>query len=183
MNGLENGIRGVQNGICDSTYALNNAIKDGFAANVNVMTQGFAGLNSVINDVNNAQTIGAMTNFNALQAQLSDCCCLTQRAIDGVNYNMATDTCAINTNIANATRDIIDSQNAGTRAILEAIQQGKIDALQDKVAQLTAEKQTLAFAASQAAQNSYLVNELKPCPVPAYIVQNPNCGCSCGGLL
>ena len=93
-------------------------------------------------------------------------------------YGMATDTCAINTNASNNTRDIIDSQNANTRAILEAIQQGKVDAMQDKIATLQAENNQLALAASQCAQTNAIVSKLQPCPIPAYIVQNPNCGCN-----
>jgi hypothetical protein len=77
--------------------------------------------------------------------------------------------CDIKTAIANSTRDIIDSNNCGVRSILDFL-------TQDKIAALTAENQTLKFAASQQAQNSYLVNALRdPCPIPAYVVPNPNC--------
>lgn len=70
-----------------------------------------------------------------------------------------------------AARDIIDNQNSNTRSILDFL-------TQDKIATLQAENQGLRFAASQAAQNTYLLNELKQCPVPAYVVPNPYC---CGG--
>ena len=80
--------------------------------------------------------------------------------------------------IADSTRDIIASNEAGTRAILDFL-------TQDKIASLTAENQTLKLAASQAAQNAYLINELRPCPVPAYTVANPYCNypvaATCGG--
>jgi len=62
---------------------------------------------------------------------------------------MATDTCSINTNAATNTRDIIDAENANARAILDAIQQNKVDAMQDKITTLTAQNQQLALAASQ----------------------------------
>ena len=97
--------------------------------------------------------------------------------------------------LANSTRDIIDSNNACVRSILDFL-------TQDKIATLTAENQSLKFAASQAAQNAFitanqeaqtaeLVRRLSdPCPVPAYVVPNPNCcynanvtfgnGCGCG---
>jgi hypothetical protein len=102
--------------------------------------------------------------------------------------------CDIKTAIANTTRDIIDSNNAGVRSILDFL-------TQDKIATLTAENQSLKFAASQAAQNAFitanqeaqtaeLIRRLAdPCPVPAYVVPNPNCcysanvtfgnGCAC----
>ena len=74
--------------------------------------------------------------------------------------------------------------NSNTRAILEAIQQNKVDAMQDKITELTAQLTSANLAASQAAQNAYLVNELRPSPVPAYITANPycNCGNCCGTL-
>lgn len=214
MNGLENGIRGIQQGLCDGFYAqnstmlqgfngLNNAITTGTNAIQNTLCQGFNGVNTgLLTSTNllqsdlNAINIANMQNTNALASQLADCCCENRAAIAQVRYDMATDTCAINTNVSNVTRDIIDSQNANTRAILEAIQEGKVEALRDKIATLTAQNQSLQFAASQQAQNAYLVNELRPCPIPAYVVDNPyccndtyvkynyrNCGCGCSGAL
>ena len=106
--------------------------------------------------------------------------CDTQRAIDGVNYNMATNTCALQNTMNNNTRDIIDNQNAGTRAILDYLCQDKIQTLQN-------ENQSLRLAASQANQNAVLQAAMdantaeiirrtgNDCPVPAYIVPNPNC--------
>ena len=79
---------------------------------------------------------------------------------------MATNTCALKTQMANDTRDIIDSQNAGTRAILDYL-------CQEKIADLQSENQSLRLAASQQAQNNYLVSQLRPCPTPAYITCNP----------
>ena len=152
-------------GLADSTYALNTAITTGF------------------NGVDNAIcTLGYNTQagFNALANQLSSCCCENGRLIEkgfaDTNYNLATQACDTRRAIADSTRDIIDSNNAGVRSILDFL-------TQDKIATLTAENQTLKFAASQAAQNAYLVNELRPCPVPAYTVPNPyvypTCGCGC----
>lgn len=87
---------------------------------------------------------------------------------------MATNTCALKTQMANDTRDIIDSQNAGTRAILDYL-------CQEKIADLQSENQSLRLAASQQAQNNYLVNALKPCPIPAYPSCNPWAGSGYGG--
>lgn len=195
---LENGVRGISQGICDSTFALNNAITSGFAGvnnavcdlgytlNTNIM-QGNFGLQQAINNA----AVANMQGQNAIQTQISDCCCATQRAIDSVNYNMATNTCAITNQMNNNTRDIIDSQNAGTRAILDYL-------CQDKIATLQAENQSLKLAASQADQNNFiaatqnaqtaeLIRRLgADCPQPAYVVQPPqpvtfptNC---CGGV-
>lgn len=110
---------------------------------------------------------------NGLSHQMSECCCGTQRMIErgfaDTNYNMATQACDTRRAIADSTRDIIDSNNAGVRSILDFL-------TQDKITTLTAENQNLKFAASQAAQNAYLVNALRdPTPIPAYMVPNPNC--------
>ena len=144
-------------GLADSTYALNNSI-----------TNGFHGVDNAI------CTLGYnfQSGLNSLAHQISDCCCENGRAMErgfaDLGYAMATQTCDTRRAIADSTRDIIDSNNAGVRSILDFL-------TQDKIATLTAENQSLKFAASQAAQNAYLVNELRPCPVPAYTVPNPYC--------
>lgn len=145
-------------GLADSTYALNNAIAGGFHGVDNaVCTLGY----------------NMQGGFNALGHQISDCCCTTKTAIErgfaDTNYNMATQACDTRRAIADSTRDIIDSNNAGVRSILDFL-------TQDKIATLQAENQGLRLAASQAAQNNYLISQLRdPCPIPAYMVPNPNC--------
>ena len=128
-------------------------------------------LNSNFRGIDNAIcTLGYQNQqgFNELGHQISDCCCTTQRAIDGVNYNLATQTNAIQNAMCNNTRDIIDNQNSNTRSILDFL-------VNDKLATLQAENQNLKLKASQAEQNTYLVNALRPCPIPAYNVPNPFC--------
>ena len=151
-------------------------------------------LNSNFRGIDNAIcTLGYQNQqgFNEVTHQISDCCCQTQRSIDNVNYNIATQTNAIQNAMCNNTRDIIDNQNANSRAVLDFL-------VNDKLATLQAENQNLKLKASQAEQNAYLLNELKPCPSPAYVVQPPtqvtfpvntcgqfsgygyNGGCGCG---
>ena len=154
LNGITTGIAAIQQGICDSTYALNNAITGGFH--------------------------GVERGFYDVSRQLADCCCENRAAIADLKYTMATENCATRNQMATATRDIIDGQNANTRAILDFL-------TQDKIATLTAENQSLKFAASQAQQNAFitanqeaqtaeLIRRLgRDCPVPAYVVPNPNC--------
>lgn len=144
-------------GLADSTYALNSAI-----------TTGFHGVDTAICNLGYNQQAG----INQLAHQLSDCCCENGRAIERgfaeVNYNMATQACDTRRAIADGTRDIIDNNNAGIRSILDFL-------TQDKISSLQAENQELRLAASQAKQNTYLINELRPAPVPAYTVANPYC--------
>ena len=166
FNDLQNGIRGLERGLCDGFYGVQNG-------------------------------------FNTLSAQLAQCCCDNRAAISDLKFTAAQEACATRNLMQTNTRDIIDSQNAGTRAILDFL-------TQDKIATLTAENQSLKFAASQSRQNDYLsaVADAKTaelirrlgadCPTPAYVVQPPtpvnfptnacgtfngwggNCGCNNG---
>ena len=170
-------------GIADSTYALNSSIMNGFH-----------GVDSAICTLGYQNQQG----FNTLANQFANCCCETQRQVErgfcDVNYNLATQACDTRRAIADSTRDIIDSQNSGTRAILDFL-------TQDKIAALTAENQTLKFAASQANQNialgammdantAEILRRVAPTPIPSYTVAPPypyvgcganfgysNCGC------
>lgn len=168
FNQLENGIRGLEHGLCDGFYEMNNTLLNGFG-NTNM---------------------AAMQNTNAITARLSDmaaqsaaCCCETQRLLERglceVNYNILTQSNGINTNIASAARDIIENNNNGVRSILDFL-------TQDKIATLTAENQALRLTASQQAQNAFLIDQLgTKAPIPAYVVANPyssgyyvGCGCT-----
>lgn len=194
---LESGVRGLQSGLCDGFYAVNTGMLNGFSGIQQSLTSGFSGVNNAIcslgyntqqgfNDVNvanmqntnaiqqdiNAVNIANMQNTNALQTQLANCCCENRQGQADIKYQLATDTCAITNTVQNTTRDLIDNQNANTKSILDFL-------VQDKLTTLQAENQNLKLAASQAAQNQYLVNELRPCPVPAYMTVNP-WACNCG---
>ena len=178
---------GITNGLCDGFYAMNNSMLTGFnGINTNIMQTGY-GIQQAIN----ADTVANMQNTNALQSQLANCCCETREAIQGVNYNMATNTCALQNTMNNNTRDIIENQNAGTRAVLDYLCAKENADLRDKV-------QKLELAASQSAQNAYiaanqeaqtaeLIRRINPMPIPAYSVPAPypytgyvcngNCNC------
>ena len=136
------------------------------------------------------QTYGIADATYALSGAIKDCCCTTQRAIDGVNYNMANGFCNLGNVMNTNTRDILENQNTNTRAILDFL-------TNDKIATLTAENQSLKLSASQANQNAVLMAAMDAnkaeilrrtgaeCPTPAYVVQPPtpvhfpynNCGC------
>lgn len=158
---------GITNGISDSTYALTGAITGGFhAAEVSACQQQAA----------------IMAQLCAMAADSAKCCCETQRGIERgfaeVNYNLATQACDTRNLVQNVARDITDNANANSRAILDFL-------TQDKIATLTAENQSLKFAASQAAQNAFITANQEAqtatllrrlgadCPTPAYIVNAP----------
>ena len=188
-------------GLADSTYALNNAIVTGFHGVDNaVCTLGYQ---------NQVAT-------NALSSQLASCCCNIEHAIGDNNTQGVMNTNAIQAQIASCCCDLekanmqnrFDAQtyNCNTLQAIDKLGDRIIDFMtQDKIATLTAENQNLKFAASQAAQNAFitanqeaqtaeLIRRLSdPCPIPAYVVPNPNCcydarvtyancGCNCANF-
>ena len=154
------------------TYGL----ADTFTALNNTLNSNFRGIDNAICTLGYQNQQG----FNDVSHQISDCCCQTREAIQGVNYNLATQANSLQNSMCMNTRDIIDNANANNRAILDFL-------VNDKLATLQAENQNLKLKASQAEQNTYLINQLRPCPIPAYSAPNPfccytgyvnnNCGC------
>lgn len=159
------------------------------------------GLSDSTYALNNAITGG----FHSVQSQLAECCCSTQRAIDGVNYNMATQACDTRNVIQNSTRDILESNNANTRAILDFMSNSRLEDLRAEntalKAQIGISNQNAFITANQEAQTAELIRRLgADCPVNAVVVQpstpvsfptncygqfagygsyGGNCGCGC----
>ena len=183
FNGIARKQDATQEGLCDGFYAQNTNLLNGFSGVQQTLCQGFAGINQNI-VTNGYETRNGLNTLGYnlqncccdLKTQLADCCCTTQRAIDGINYNMSTNTCAITNAINMSTRDIIDSQNANYRALHEELVANKLEAKNDRIAELTAQVNKLQLSASQERQNNYLISQLgQKCPEPAFIVPNPNC--------
>ena len=172
---IERKLDGINNGICDSTFALNNTITNGFFGVQNSLTQGFAGLNTALLQGNYALSSQLADCCCGFKSQLADCCCRIERGIDGINYNNALQTNALQQTLCNNTRDIIENANANYRAIHEELVANKLEMKNDRIAEQQNEINALRLKASQEAQNNYLISQLKPCPDPAYIVPNPNC--------
>lgn len=166
---VERKIDSVNQGLCDGFYQQAQLVNGTNMA----MANGFA--QAELSRSN--QQAALMQQLNAMQMQAANCCCENRAAIAQVRYDMAAQACDTRNTVQNATRDIIDNANSNSRAILDFLTQSKLSDLQ-------AENQGLKLAASQAAQNSYLVSQLRPSPIPAYTVQNPYfcnqyaaCGC------
>ena len=171
---IERKLDGINNGICDSTFALNNTITNGFFGVQNSLTQGFAGLNTALLQGNYALSSQIADCCCGVKTQLADCCCRIERGIDGVNYNNALQTSTLQQTLCNNTRDIIENANANYRAIHEELVANKLEAKNDRIAELTAQVNKLQLSASQERQNNYLVSQLgDKCPVPAYVVNGP----------
>lgn len=181
-----NGMNGGANGCgCDGACATVGDVERGF--NNQSTQQRFNALDGAFAQLGYAQqqqnydTQLAVTNagyqnqtaINGLSAQLQQCCCDTQRAIDGVNYNMAQNFCNLGNQVQASARDIIDSQNCNTRAILDQITAFRMEDKDTQIRDLQSQVQALNLAASQQNQNRYLIDTLRPCPVPAYQTCNP----------
>lgn len=148
---VERKLDAVNNGICDSTFALNNSINGGFAT-------------AELSRAN--QQAALMQQLNAMQMQNQECCCENRAAIAQVRYDMATQACDTRNTVQTAARDIVENANANSRAILDFLTQSKLQDLQSA-------NQELRLQASQAAQNNYLISQLRPTPIPAYASCNP----------
>ena len=181
---IDSAVRGVQQGICDSTYALNNSIMSGFH-----------GVDSAICNLGYQTQAG----FNTLGHQISDCCCTTQRAIDNVNFNMAKGFCDLGNVINMQTRDIIDNQNANYRGIMDFLVSEKLASKDARIAELTnqlsqSNQNAVIRAAIDASTAEIIRRTGNDCPIPAYWVNPPtpvqapcswtnggyNNGCGCG---
>lgn len=144
----------INGGLCDGFYAVNNALLTGFG-------------NAELSRAN--QQAALMQQLNAMQMQAANCCCENRAAIAQVRYDMATQACDTRNTVQNATRDIVENQNANSRAILDFLTNSKMRDLESA-------NQELRLAASQAAQNNYLISQLRPTPIPAYASCNPWAG-------
>ena len=174
-NSVINKLDGLTYGLSDSTYALTGALNTGFNGVQQTLCQG----------------------FNGISREVADCCCSTKSELADVKYQMATQACDTRNLVQNTTRDIIDNANANNRALLDFLVKDKIETLQ-------AENQSLRLTASQERQNNVLRAAMdantaeiirrtgNECPIPAYVVPNPNCcynaqvsfgnGCGCGNF-
>jgi len=126
-----------------------------------------------------------LTGFNNLQSQFANCCCENRLGIANLNSTILSENCADRYEAAQNTRNIIESQNAGFQRILDQMCNDKIDAKNERIADLERQVTLANLAASQQAQTNDIVNRLNPTAIPAYVVQNPNaatsaCGCGCG---
>lgn len=172
---VERKLDSISNGICDSTFALNNAITGGFATTTQALNSGFQ--TAELSRAN--QQAALIAQLNAMQMQNQECCCENRAAIAQVRYDMATQACDTRNTVQNATRDIIDAMNSGFRGIDQRLTAQEIAAKDAKIAEQNQQLFAAQLAASQAAQNNYLVSTLRPSPSPAYVVANPYC-CNSG---
>ena len=165
------------------------------------MLNGFAGVNQNLNSGFQAAELARCNQQAALMQQLfnmqmaqQQCCCENREAIQGVNYNMATQSCETRNTVQNTTRDIIDAMNCGFRSIDQRLTAQELAAKDQIIAQQNQKLFMADLAASQSNQNQDIKGYVQqqfayynPQARPAYIVPNPNCcgngyGYGCGNV-
>lgn len=182
QSAVMSGINGINNSVCNLGTAMNagfaNAETADSARQMANMQQAFA-------------TQTAITNgMNTLASQLANCCCENRLATANLTSTVLAENCADRAAISDALRDVMVNQNAGVQRILDTMCQDKIDAKNERIAELQNQLTMANLAASQNAQTSRILADnaaqtvaleqyLNPTPVPAYMVQNPR-GCNCG---
>ena len=197
VNGIQQGVNNLSTQLCNCCGDVQMALANGFAG----VEQG-ANARQIANmqTAFAAQTAQAQ-GFNAVQAQLAQCCCDNRLASADLKYTIATENCADRAALNDGIRDIIANNTANTQRILDQLCQDKIDAKNDEIAQLRQELlyargqaatdvQTATIRAGQATTANQLIQEMRSCPVPSMPVygmtpiftcpQNNNCGCGCG---
>lgn len=176
--GVTNKLNGLENGLADGFYSMNNSMLTGFNGVQSAIQ------NSAMNAMQNtftlqqaiqSDTVANMQNTNALATQLANCCCENRTGFQQLGYDLATQGNAIQVAIANQTQALMQNQNDNYRALHDEIVANRMEDMKTENANLRSQIQALNLAASQANQNTYLVNTLRPCPQPAYVVANPFC--------
>ena len=152
---------GITNGLSDGFYAMNTGMLGGFNGVQRDLCTGFNAVNNGITE----------NRFSAQQ-----CCCEIQKGIMENRYAAEKNTCEIT--------NAIHAEGEATRALINA---NTVQELRDRLEARDRDILSRDFQLSQLAQNQYLVNTIKPCPIPAYLtcspyaaVGTPNCGCNYG---
>lgn len=159
---------GIDQGLCQLGYD-NLAQVSGLQ---NTVMQGNFALQQAINNA----SVASMQDTNSISRQIADCCCETREAIQGVNYNLAQNFANQGFQLQQCCCDIKQTIADNTRAITDQLNQFRMEDKNDTIAELRSQVQALNLAQSQANQNSYLIGQLRPSPVPAYTVANPYAG-------
>lgn len=159
------------------------AVMNGLNGLTTTVSNGFA--NAEVSRCNAQANV--LQNLNAIGSGIAD-----------LKYTVATENCADRTALNEGISQILANQNAGIQTIIDKMCQQEIDQLktqnanlqtQINLANLSASQtaQTARILADNAAQTQALEQYLNPAPIPAYVVQNPNCcqqnwGCGCGTM-
>ena len=194
LTAVQSDLGDIQTQLCNGFAGVNATVNGGFAnAETAANARQIANMQQAFNS--QVAVTGAITDLASQQAQ---CCCENRLATCQTQNIIQNEANATRFADANNTRDLLVNQTANTQAILDKLCQLELDAKNDKISDLERQLTMANLAASQTAQTARLIDNnnaqtvaleqyLNPVPVPAYIVQNPNCcqnnnyGCGCGG--
>lgn len=197
INSIRDGVSGLSNQLCNCCCDMQGTVQNGFAqAEIAANGRQMANMNQAF-----AAQTAMNQGFNSLESNLASCCCENRLATADLKYTIATENCADRAALSDGIRDVIANQSANTQRILDQLCNDKIDAKNEKIADLERQLTMANLAASQTAQNAFiqngfnqeidaLYNRLSNCPVPSVPVygrqpifqcnQNNGCGCGCG---
>lgn len=197
QSAVMSGVSGIQSGISGLSTQLCNGFAGVSAGFANAETAATARQMANMNQLFGAQT-AVTQGLNQIGAQLANNANASEAASAELRYTIATENCADRTAFNDGVRDILQNQNAGIQRILDTMCQDKIDAKNERIADLERQltmanlaasqgAQTAAILANNEAQTTALERYLAPTPVPAYTVPAPYCcnqnyngGCGCG---
>ena len=187
IEGTRDGVYGLSNQLCNSTSDITSAINNGFyGAEIAASNRQMANMNQAFD----------------LSRQFADCCCENRLGIANLNSTILSENCADRAALADGLKDVLINQTANTQRILDQLCNDKIDAKNEKIADLQREILMKDLQASQVAQTAdirannavvanQLVSELRSCPIPAQPVygnqpiftcpNNLGSGCGCNG--
>lgn len=197
LTGISSGVQNLSTQLCNSTADISQTVNAGFAnAETAANSRQMANMQQNFNN-----QIATLQGFNGLGTQLADCCCENRLGIANLNSTILSENCADRAALADGLKDVLINQTANTQRILDQLCNDKIDAKNEKIADLQRELQMADLKASQIAQNAFisqgfanevdqLYNRLNSCPVPTTPVYgrtpiftcngNNGCGCGCG---
>ena len=199
INGIQNGVQGLSTQLCNCCSDVQMALANGFAGvEQGANARQIANMNQAF-----AAHTAIAQGFNNLATQFADCCCENRLASADLKYTIATENCADRAALSDGLRDVITNQTANTQRILDQLCADKIDAKNEKIADLERQltmanlsasqiAQTAQIRAGQVAEIDAMYQRLRDCPVPTMPVygmqpiftcptNNSGCGCGCGG--
>lgn len=198
ITGVQNGVQGLSAQLCNCCGDISTQLCNGFAGVNATVNGGFANAETAAN----ARQMANMQQIYGLSTQFADCCCENRLGIADLKYTIATENCADRAAVSDGIRDVITNQTANTQRILDQLCADKIDAKNEKIADLERQltmanlqasqiAQTAQIRAGQVAEIDAMYNRLRDCPVPTMPVygttpiftcpQTASCGCGCNG--
>lgn len=219
LTGLNNSVQGISTQLCNCCADINGNLCNGFAGVNATVNNGFANAEQSANSrqmanmqQNYSNQLSTLQSLNGINSAIASTGCDIREGIAGVNYNNALQTQTITSQIASENcqdravlqegiRDIITNQTNGVQRILDQMCNDKIDAKNEKIADLERQLSMADLRASQVAQNAFIsqgfsneidqmYNRLVNCPIPStpvygrtpiFTCNNNGCGCGCNG--